>query len=272
MVHLIAEEVSLEFPLYSRAQLYSATDAASADERLRTDSQGNIISMRALDRISIALHSGDRLGIIGSNGAGKTSLLRLFAEILTPTHGALRVSGRSTNLLNINLGMQPGATANRNIILRGLAAGQSIADIKARRDEIIEFAELGDFINMPVETYSSGMRMRLNFAISTAFQPEILILDEWLSAGDLGFREKATERMKEFVAKAGILVMASHNRKLLENNCTRTIWLDRGRIRMDGSIDEVWGAYAEEQKAIREARAREKVALEASPPASLAKQ
>jgi len=137
--------------------------------------------------------------------------------------------------------------------LRGLASGQRLHEIEEKRQEIIDFSELGEFVDLPVETYSAGMRMRLNFAIATAFEPEILILDEWLSAGDISFREKATNRMQDFVKKAGILLLATHSQKLLLDNCDKALWIDDGKIVQHGPADEIWTAYAAEQKRMREA-------------------
>lgn len=273
MASLVADNISLQFPLYQRAQAQSfaqqdgvnenGDDGDAGDDRVVIDPKGRILAIKALQNISFSLKNGDRLGLVGRNGSGKTTLLQVLAEIMVPDQGELIVEGRSTNLLNINLGMSPGASAQRNITLRGLAAGHSLKEIEKRRAEVIDFAELGDFIDMPVETYSSGMRMRLNFAMATAFEPEILILDEWLSTGDIAFREKATARMRQFVKKAGILVLASHSPKLLQDNCNRAIWLDRGRIRADGDVKDIWRAYSAEQEIIKknlEAQGKEKAA------------
>jgi ABC-type polysaccharide/polyol phosphate transport system ATPase subunit len=156
--------------------------------------------------------------------------------------------GSATSLVNINVGIQQEATGHRNITLRGLVAGKTRKEIEERRGWIAEFSELGDFLDMPFRTYSAGMRMRLNFAIATAFTPEILLMDEWLSAGDARFRQKATERMQELVDNAAILVFASHNPKMLEQNCSQAIWLDSGHIRMKGSVPETYAAFAEHQK------------------------
>ncbi len=252
MVRLTVEDVSLCFPLYSKAHLKAYERDDGLDERILVSPKGRIMGVQALRNISFDLKSGDKLGLIGVNGSGKTTLLQVISQIIAPDTGRVHVEGRSSNLININLGVQPGATAHRNITLRGLACGETLKSIDKKRDEIIEFAELGEFVDFPVETFSAGMRMRLNFAIATAFEPEILILDEWLSAGDIAFRKKAASRMNKFVEKAGILVVATHTKALLESNCDRVLWIDDGRIRMDGRVDEVWGAYAAEQQRLRD--------------------
>ena len=164
---------------------------------------------------------------------------------MPPDAGRVVVEGVSTSLININLGMQQEATGHKNITLRGLAAGRTKEEIEAKRAEIADFSELGEFLDMPIMTYSAGMRMRLNFAIATAFDPEILILDEWLSAGDAAFKAKASSRMKAFVGKAGILVLASHSINLLKENCNRAILLDEGRIVAQGDVDDILQRYQE---------------------------
>lgn len=207
------------------------------------DAKGHLRGVRALDDVTFSLHKGDRLAIVGENGSGKTTLLQVLAGILAPETGTLMTRGRITSLINISLGSQAEASGHRNITLRGLAAGYSHKAIEERRAEITAFSELGEFLNMPVYTYSAGMQMRLTFSIATAFDPEILILDEWLSAGDASFREKATQRMKEFVAKAGILVLASHSRSLMLDNCDKAIWMEQGRIRESGPVKDILDAY-----------------------------
>ena len=262
MVRLTVDDVSLCYPLYSKAHLKAFESDEGLDERILVSPSGRIKGVQALRNISFDLKSGDKLGLIGVNGSGKTTLLQVISQLFVPDSGRVIVEGRSSNLININLGIQPGATAQKNITLRGLACGENLKSIDKKRDEIIEFAELGEFVDFPVETFSAGMRMRLNFAIATAFEPEILILDEWLSAGDIAFRKKAAERMNAFVEQAGILVVATHTKSLLESNCDRVLWIDEGQIRMDGRVDEVWTAYANEQHRLRDEQIAAQKALE----------
>lgn len=243
MAALIAEGLSLVFPL-SRSG--TPPEEGSETQRLVRDARGRAVGVSALTDISFALESGDRLGVIGRNGSGKTTLLQVLAEILPPTAGRLEIEGRVTSLLNINLGTQAEATGAHNITLRGLAAGWTRDAIEARRADIVAFADLGEFIDLPLTAYSAGMRMRLNFAIATAFAPDILLLDEWLSAGDAAFAEAAAERMDDFVGQAGIMVLASHNRRLLRRTCNKVLWLDRGHARAYGAPGPVIKAYKEE--------------------------
>jgi len=199
--------------------------------------------VQALTGVSFEAAKGDRIALIGRNGSGKSTLLQVLAGILPPDSGRVELSGVPTSLININLGMELEANGHRNIILRGLAAGKSKREILERQREIESFSGLGPFLDMPVGTLSAGMRMRLNFAIATAFDPEILLLDEWLSAGDVEFQEKAAERMANCVAEAGIVVLATHGRKLLERTCNRCIWVDYGRVRLSGEVKDVIDAY-----------------------------
>ena len=197
--------------------------------------------LRALDGISFELNAGDRMGLIGPNGAGKSSLLMSLAGIYQPTEGSISVSGRVDALFNIRLGFRPEATGRRNIYLRGLISGWTPKEIEARMPSIIAFSELGDFIDMPLSSYSQGMAARLAFAIVTAIDFEVLLLDEWIGAGDPEFQEKARRRMDDLVAQAGILVLASHNHQLIRNTCNKVMRLVRGQIAAYGTIDEVLG-------------------------------
>ena len=242
MTRLTAENLSLVHPITTIGSGNGGTDSTRTDNLVR-NRKGRIVGVRALSDVSFDLAEGDRIGIVGSNGSGKTTLLRVLAGILPPDQGRVLTEGRATNLININLGMKNDATGHRNITLQGLAAGRSLDEIETRRDEIAEFSGLGEFLDLPVHTYSSGMRMRLCFAVSTAFEPEILLLDEWLSAGDERFKAKANERMASYVDQAGILVIASHSRALLQQNCQKILWLENGRMVDFGSAEQVLDRY-----------------------------
>lgn len=184
----------------------------------------------ALDGVSFELEAGDRLGLVGANGAGKTTLLKVLYGIYEPTAGTLDIRGKVDALFNINLGFRPEATGRRNILLRGLINGWTEAQIAERTEEIIEFSELGEFIDMPFKSYSQGMGARLAFAIATALEPEILLMDEWIGAGDASFQAKATERMNQLAKKAGIIVLASHSEELLAKTCNKRLELEKGRV------------------------------------------
>jgi len=184
----------------------------------------------ALDGVSFELQAGDRLGLVGANGAGKTTLLKVLYGIYEPTAGSLDIRGKVDALFNINLGFRSEATGRRNILLRGLINGWTEGQIAERTDEIIEFSELGEFIDMPFKSYSQGMGARLAFAIATTLEPEILLMDEWIGAGDASFQKKATDRMNELAERAGIIVLASHNEDLLSKTCNKRLELERGKV------------------------------------------
>jgi ABC-type polysaccharide/polyol phosphate transport system ATPase subunit len=202
-----------------------------------------VMEVRALEGINFSLSDGDRLGIIGHNGAGKSTMLKMLAGIYPPTSGDRRVDGKICSLFDISVGFEPDASGWENIFYRGYLQGETPASIKAKADAIAEFSELGDFLNMSVRYYSAGMMIRLAFSIATAIEPEIMLVDEVLSVGDLAFQHKARERMRAMMAHARLLVMVSHDLGSVQNLCTRVIWLDHGKILMDGDPNEVVAAY-----------------------------
>jgi ABC-type polysaccharide/polyol phosphate transport system ATPase subunit len=265
--HIRVNELCVNYPLYGRSRAAAGLHEVESDlDRMVRDPNGRVVGVRALQGVTFEAAAGERIALLGENGSGKTTLLQVLAGIYAPDSGIVEVEGRTTALVNINLGMNAEASGHRNITLRGLAAGRTRAEIEERRAEIAAFSELGDFLDLPVETYSAGMRMRLSFAIATAFEPDVLILDEWLSAGDSAFRKKATQRMRNFVDKAGILVLASHSPSLLIDTCKRALWLDAGRVRAEGDVREILKAYGEEmerRQVGRDARAHEQIAAAA---------
>ena len=246
MPSLRLKAVTLDFPIYN-------LDMRSLKNTLlRRSTGGNIgrdarsrLCVRALDNVSLAFEDGDRIGIVGCNGAGKTTLLRVLAGAYHPTSGHVWRHGRTAALLNMSLGIEPEATGYENIMLRGLFLGLTLTQIRERAGEIAEFTELGDYLSMPVHTYSAGMRLRLAFAACTCFEPEILLMDEWLSVGDRVFVEKAKRRLQEFVDRAGILVLASQNTTLLERVCSTGILLDAGRVKAHGPIRSILRKHQE---------------------------
>lgn len=195
--------------------------------------------VRSLDNISFSLSPGDRLGLIGSNGAGKSTLLSVLAGIYPPTSGLVEIQGRVDALFNITLGFRPEATGRRNIVLRGLINGWTHDEIDERIDSIIEFSELGEFIDMPFKSYSQGMAARLAFSIATAAIPDVLLLDEWIGAGDTDFQRKARDRMNSLITSAGTMIIASHNHSLLKEICTKVLCLEHGRIKAFGNPQEL---------------------------------
>ncbi len=201
------------------------------------------LTVHALDDFSLDIASGERVGIIGHNGAGKSTLLRVLAGIYPPTGGRLEVEGRISSLFDIALGFELDATGWENICYRGYLQGETPKTIKDKMQPIADFSELGQFLNTSVRYYSAGMRLRLAFSIATAIEPEILLVDEVLSVGDMAFTEKATRRMKEMMDKAQLIVMVSHDLESVRKFCHRVVWMDHGKVRQVGGPDEIIDAY-----------------------------
>lgn len=230
MVSIRVENLSLTYTVREKMTLARrAPRLAGAGGRI--EEKGGKRLVRALEDVSFELKAGDRLGLVGTNGAGKTTLLKVLYGIYAPTSGRVVIDGRVDALFNINLGFRREATGRRNIELRGLINGWSPEEIEARMEEIIAFSELGEFIDMPFKSYSQGMAARLAFSIATSMEPEILLMDEWIGAGDPSFQEKARRRMAEFAERAGIIVLASHHQRLLSKICNARLALEGGRIK-----------------------------------------
>ena len=244
MASIEFSNVCVDFPIYNAngRSLKKRLIQVATGGQLGADQQGRVV-VRALENLSFSMKDGDRVGLLGHNGAGKSTLLRLLSGVYAPSSGTARVSGEIGSLIDISLGIDPEATGRENIYLRGGLLGMSKSEISKQIDEIIEFSELGDFVDMPLRTYSTGMHLRLAFAVSTIVRPEILLMDEWLSVGDEGFKRKAEIRMTELVQATNILVIASHSRDLVLHTCNRLIWLEHGKIRMDGDSQSVAAAY-----------------------------
>lgn len=228
MVSIVADKLSLTYRV--RRPLTLARQAAAL-HRGRVESVGRTQYVKALTDVSFALEAGDRLGLVGANGAGKTTLLKVLYGIYSPTSGSVAVDGRVDALFNINLGFRREATGRRNIVLRGLINGWTERDIGARMDDIIAFSELGDFIDLPYKTYSQGMAARLAFAVATSCEPQILLMDEWIGAGDTKFQEKAHLRMQDLAERAGIIVLASHNHTILKRTCNKILEMENGSVK-----------------------------------------
>ena len=238
------QNVCVDFPIYNAngRSLKKRLIQVATGGQLGADPQGRVV-VRALEDLSLTLKDGDRVALLGHNGAGKSTLLRLSSGVYEPSAGVARIEGEIGSLIDISLGIDPEATGRENIFLRGGLLGMTRREISNRIDEIIDFSELGVFIDMPLRTYSTGMHLRLAFAVSTIVRPEILLMDEWLSVGDEGFKHKAEKRLTELVESTNILVIASHSRDLVMHTCNRVIWLEHGKIRMDGDANSVCHAY-----------------------------
>ena len=234
MGYIRATNLTVEFPIYGAGSrsLKKTFMRAATGGVLATDA-GDRVVVRALDGLSFEIREGERVGIVGHNGSGKTTLLRVIVGAYEPVSGEIEVRGQVASMLSIWLGMEMEATGLENVYLRGAILGLRRQEIDALIPEIADFAELGDYMDMPMRTYSSGMAMRLAFAVSTSVSADVIVMDEWLSVGDESFSSKAQQRLKQMVDSAKILVLASHDASLIKSNCNRVIQLDHGRIVSD---------------------------------------
>jgi ABC-type polysaccharide/polyol phosphate transport system ATPase subunit len=207
------------------------------------ESVNPVMEVRALQHVDLTIRDGERLGIIGRNGAGKSTMLKVLAGIYPPTGGRRIVEGRVSSLFDLALGFEQEASGWENIAYRGYLQGETPTSIRSKIQAIADFTELGDFLNLPVRHYSSGMLVRLAFAIATAIDPEILLVDEVLSVGDMSFQTKALQRMRDMMSKARVIVMVSHDLNSIMKFCDRSIWLDEGRVCQIGPTKEIIEAY-----------------------------
>jgi ABC-type polysaccharide/polyol phosphate transport system ATPase subunit len=240
------EHASVLFPIYGTSARSMKTRflAATTGGRIGTDAKDHV-TVQALEDVTLTIEHGERIALVGPNGAGKTTLLRLIAGVYDPVAGRVVVEGKIAALFDVGGGMDPDNTGWENIMLRGLYLGLSKREIRTKRGEIAEFTELGSFLDMPLRTYSAGMQTRLAFAISSAIEPEILLIDEGIGAGDAAFLRKVERRFNELIKRSGILVLASHVEKTIRRTCTKAVLLDRGAVIAAGSVDEILERYAQ---------------------------
>jgi ABC-type polysaccharide/polyol phosphate transport system ATPase subunit len=243
MASIILNNASVEIPVFAVGNNSLKTTLLRKAVGGKFAQTGHNLIINALNNISLEAHNGDRIGLVGQNGAGKTTLLRVLAGVYPPTSGAVQVIGRVSPMFDISLGMSPDSTGIENIRVCGGLWGLSRAEIAAGIDDIVEFTELGDYLKIPVRTYSAGMLLRLSFAIATLRQPEILLLDEIIGVGDASFMAKAKARLKKVVNRAQILVVSSHSDVIIRDLCDKVIWLDKGSIAAFGAVDDVLAAY-----------------------------
>jgi ABC-2 type transport system ATP-binding protein/lipopolysaccharide transport system ATP-binding protein len=243
MSSILVNKVHLDYPLVGIGN-------RSLKNRLLGSATGGLISsgdiipvVKALRDISFNLKEGDRLGLVGHNGAGKSTLLKVLAGIYRPTIGSVHAKGRIVSTLNISLGMEPEATGFENIIIRGLVLGMKRSEINAKLDDIAAFTELGEYLDMPVRIYSSGMATRLAFATVTAMDSDILLMDEVIGTGDSAFMDKAEKRLNEFMNRSKIIVLASHSDQVIKKFCNKALLLEHGQIIAAGCPDEVIATY-----------------------------
>lgn len=243
MAHLKLDNVSVDFPVYNgtsrsiRNQIFRAVGGAVTQHN-------DVVTVKALNEVSLNLNDGDRLALVGHNGAGKTTLLRVMAGIYPPTWGHVERAGTLASMTDITMGMNAELTGYDNIITRLVLMGLGFEEAKEHVSAIVEFAELENYVHLPMRTYSTGMTMRLAFAVATSVVPEILILDEMIGAGDAHFVEKAKRRTLDFVGRTKIMVLASHSGDMLRSYCSKALWLEHGTVRAVGPVDDILAQYA----------------------------
>jgi ABC-type polysaccharide/polyol phosphate transport system ATPase subunit len=250
VAQIVLKDVVAEFPVYgTQPSLRNALFGKVVGGVMRRQTNdGNRVVVRALENVNLTVQHGDHLGIIGHNGAGKSTLLRVFAGIYQPSAGTVSIEGRISPLFSTSPGLDLDDTGYENIVTCGLLLGMSRAEIERKLPEIEAFSELSDYLALPTRTYSSGMLMRLGFAIATAIDPEILLLDEELGTGDARFAARATKRVEALIGRSSIVVLASHSDDLIRGMCNRTILLDHGRVVLDGPTEEVLETYGRMNK------------------------
>jgi len=231
MAHIIFDHVTLKYPIYSGGNLSLRNQLVRVGTGGKLSKESaNVITITALDDVSFELRDGDSIGLIGHNGAGKTTLLRAMAGIYHPVKGKIMRDGKTSTVIELGAGMDSELTGYENIFRMGMLLGLTRVEIEKSIPDIKSFTELGDFLAMPVRTYSSGMSMRLMFAVATSVRPDILLVDEMFGTGDANFQERAEERMIKFVNKAKIFVFASHSEELVKKYCDKVFFLDHGAI------------------------------------------
>jgi ABC-type polysaccharide/polyol phosphate transport system ATPase subunit len=241
VAQIVLENVIADFPVYgSQPSFRNALIGRVVGGVLRRQNAGDKrVVVRALENISLTVHHGDQLGIIGHNGAGKSTMLRVFAGIYQPSQGTISIEGRVSPLFSTSPGLDPDDTGYENIVTCGLLLGMSRDEIERKLPEIEAFSELSDYLALPARTYSTGMLVRLGFAIATAIDPEILLLDEELGAGDARFAMRAAKRVEALIGRSSIVVLASQSQELISRICNRAILLDHGRLIADGPTKDV---------------------------------
>jgi ABC-2 type transport system ATP-binding protein len=241
-VSITTKDACVDFPIFD-AKSRSLKKTVMGVVGGNIDSGAKVPIIEALRNISVHLEHGARVGLVGHNGAGKSTLLRLFSGIYEPTRGAAEIRGRVAPVFDLGVGMDPEISGMENIIIRGLFLGMTRKQMETRVDDIAEFTELGDFLNMPLRTYSTGMRVRLALGVVTSIDPEILLLDEGIGAVDAAFLDKSKKRLSELVERSGLLVFASHSDEFLRELCDTAIWMEHGQIKQQGDLEDVLRAY-----------------------------
>jgi ABC-type polysaccharide/polyol phosphate transport system ATPase subunit len=246
MAAIDLENVIVEFPVYgARGRSFKNAVLRRVGGRIGTEEDTGRVCVRSINGVSLSLRPGDRLALVGANGAGKSTLLRVLSGVYEPAGGHVRVAGKVSSLLDLSLGIDNEMTGYDNIVLRSVLLGSTFTQARTSMPEIAEFCGLGDFLSLPLRTYSQGMALRLAFAVSTAGSPDIVLLDELIGVGDADFAVKAQARLEQLVSKASILVLASHDLSALRRHCNKGAWLHNGSLKAFGPLEDVLAAYGD---------------------------
>lgn len=240
---VVVDDVHIVYRVWGATQKRT-TKRTWKDRLLRRGDDLEIKQVHAVRGVSLVARRGESIGLIGSNGSGKSTLLSAIAGALPVTSGGIHCNTRPT-LLGVNAALMDNLTGERNVVLGCLAMGMKPEEIEAKFDDIVEFSGVGDFINLPMVAYSSGMGARLRFAIGTAMAPEVMLIDEALATGDAQFMQQSGQRIKELLQEAGVIFLVHHSMSEIRSICNRAIWLQNGVIVMDGDVEEVTRAYEE---------------------------
>jgi ABC-type polysaccharide/polyol phosphate transport system ATPase subunit len=243
LASIAVENVMVSFPVYGSQKMFRQDLAARVGGLMRREGRHRRLTIHALENVSLDIRHGDRVGLLGPNGAGKSTLLRVLAGVYEPTAGRVVINGRVSPLFNTSPGLDADDTGYENILTCGLYLGMTRAEIFQKTPEIAAFTELGDYLSLPCRTYSTGMLSRLGFAIATSLDPEILLLDEGIGAGDARFAERAAKRVDALIARANILVLATHADPLIRQMCNKAVLLHSGRVVAAGDVEEVIETY-----------------------------
>jgi ABC-type polysaccharide/polyol phosphate transport system ATPase subunit len=244
MAKIILNNVSVEFPIYNvNARSFKKNFLRLATGGTVSKNANDHMVVRSLNQITMSIEHGDRVGLVGHNGSGKSTLLKLLARVYEPTSGFVHIDGNISPMLDLMCGIEGEFTGYENITMRGTILGRPLSLIKKQIKEIAELTGLGDYLSMPVRTYSSGMMVRLGFAISTSIMPDILLIDEVFGAGDAEFMKKARERMVTLLDRSSIVVIATHSNELIKEFCNKALLLEGGRIKYFGDVNQALEIY-----------------------------
>ncbi|HCI48762.1 MAG: hypothetical protein A2621_00285 [Alphaproteobacteria bacterium RIFCSPHIGHO2_01_FULL_41_14] len=246
-VTISLKNISLQFPIFNAHKFSLRNVLVNKLGGQLAKGDGSLKIVEALKNINFEAHVGDRIGLIGHNGSGKSTLMRTIAGIYTPTSGALKVKGSISTLFGTSIGSNEEMTGDENLFLGALIFGRSYKKAKESMNKLREFTELGDYLNLPLRTYSDGMKVRVGFAVATNFEPDILLIDEIFGAGDKDFAKKSQQKIEELIEKSNTFLFASHSEDLITRFCNKAILMSHGELKAFGDVENVLRAYHQEK-------------------------